>query len=130
MMLGADEAFDAGEEGRVADGLQHGGAVEAAAAFAHDLARNFFAGGWVVGVDAGEAEAEGLIGVDVGQLAGGLEFAGGLIDDLGEGVLERFEVFGGEEAGFEQEALAVEVGEFVWCEAHDSCPISFSQCNC
>ena len=78
----------------MADGMQHGGAVVAAATFAHDLGRDFFAGGRVVGVDTGEAKAEGLIGVDVGQLAGGLQFAGGLIDDLGEGVLERFEVFG------------------------------------
>ena len=66
----------------------------------------------------GEAFAEGLIGVDVGQLAGGLQFAGSLIDDLGQGVLKGFEVGGGEDAGFEEEALAVEVGEFVWCEAH------------
>ena len=50
--------------GGVADGLHHGRPLEAAAAFAHDGEGDALAGGWVFGVDRGEALAEGLLAVE------------------------------------------------------------------
>ncbi len=94
--VGADEALDAGEESRVANRLQHGGTVVASAAFAHDLAGDFFAGGRV-------------FGMNTGQLAFCLQGAGCLIDDLGQRGLQRFQVLRREKALLEQKALAMEL---------------------
>ena len=77
---------------RVADSLEHGWPVVAAAALAHDAACDLFACCLVVGIDAGEAFVEGGIFVDVRKLAVGLQGAGLLIDDLGQCGAERLQV--------------------------------------
>ncbi len=107
--VGADEALDAGEESRVANRLQHGGTVVASAAFAHDLAGDFFAGGRVFGMNTGQALSKGQILMYLRQLAFCLQGAGCLIDDLGQRGLQRFQVLRREKALFEQKALAMEL---------------------
>ena len=84
----------------MADGLQHGGPFEAAAAFAHDGEGDAPAGGGVFGMDAGEPPAEGLIVVELRQLPFGTEGAGRAVDDRGYGGAQRLQVFVRKQAGF------------------------------